>query len=271
MERFLNMALGTFNGGEVQTWSASGAQASTDWLGTLGAIGAGLLGAAFLFAIVRAAKRNQRYRAVDRFSDGDLERVHEAIRVAERKTVGEILPVVVERSDPHPGAIWIAALVSLIVGTLLLGNYMPWGRPSLLMACQLGLGATGFLAARYLPDFKRLFISNQRAASVAAEQAFQEFYGNGLHETEAATGVLLFVSLLEHRVIVMGDTGINARVSSEDWQHTDNAILEGIRAGSLIDGLIGGIESAAELLEEHFPWTEGDRNEIPDRVIIRHE
>ena len=106
---------------------------------------------------------------------------------------------------------------------------------------------------------------------MAEEQAFQEFYRHGLHRTEAGTGVLLFVSLLERRVIVMGDSGIDAVVRPEDWERTDRIILEGVRSGSLRAGLVKGIESAAQLLEEHFPWTDGDRNEIPDRVIVRRE
>ena len=109
---------------------------------------------------------------------------------------------------------------------------------------------------------------------MAEEQAFQEFYANGLHKTEAATGVLLFVSVLEHRVIIMADedpTTRFAKVGAEFWANTDDAILDGIRHGSLRDGLVSGIERAGERLAEFFPWREGDRNEIPDRVIVRRE
>ena len=122
-----------------------------------------------------------------------------------------------------------------------------------------------------MPGFKRVFIFEDRATAVAEEQAFQEFYANGLHKTEAATGVLLFVSVLEHRVIIMADEGIDSKVGAEFWANTDDAILDGIRHGSLRDGLVSGIERAGERLAEFFPWREGDRNEIPDRVIVRRE
>ena len=116
-----------------------------------------------------------------------------------------------------------------------------------------------------------MFIFEDRATAVAEEQAFQEFYANGLHKTEAATGVLLFVSLLEHRVVVLADEGIDATADAEFWADTDQRILDGIRRGSLRDGLIAGIERAGERLAEQFPWKEGDRNEIPDRLILRRE
>ncbi len=263
--------LGTLLSVGEQTWSASGDQATSDWMETLGLVGAACLGLVFLVAIGRALMRQGRYRAVKSFGAEDVEAVHQAVKDAERRTVGEILPVVVERSDPHPAAPWMAALATLLTGSVLLAAYLPWGRPGWLMTCQLALGAVGWICAWILPGFQRLFISEERASRVAAEQAFQEFYRNGLHETEAATGVLLFVSLLEHRVIVLGDAGINAVVEPGDWERTDRAILEGVRNGSLRSGLVKGVEITADLLASHFPWTEGDRNEIPDRVIVRRE
>ena len=118
---------------------------------------------------------------------------------------------------------------------------------------------------------KLLFVFGTRATSVAEEQAFQEFYANGLHKTEAATGVLIFVSLLERRVIVMADEGINSRVDDNFWAETDGLVLQGINSGSLRDGLVAGIDRAGDCLAEFFPWVEGDRNEIPDRLIVRRE
>jgi putative membrane protein len=224
-----------------------------------------------LFFVARALARRRRYSAVGVLDEDDRRRVREAIAQAERKTVGEILPVVVERSDPHPGANWMAALCCLLIGSALTAGWMPWHMPALVLLLQLAMGAVGFGLAAVLPGFRRLFIFEGRATAVAEEQAFQEFYAQGLHKTEAATGVLIFVSLLEQRVVVLADEGVNARVEDTFWIETDSAILQGIRGGSLRDGLIAGIDRAGEKLADLFPWTEGDRNEIPDRLIIRRE
>ena len=252
-------------------WSAVGDQAGTGiWY--LVAIALPLIFVAlFAFFVLRALVRQGRYRVARAFGDEDHRVVHEALAAAERNTVGEILPVVVERSDPHPGAEWLAALSFVIVGSSALLAWMPWQNPLAVLAAQVVLGALGFGLARWLPGFKRLFIFENRASAVAEEQAFQEFYANGLHRTEAATGVLLFVSLLEQRVVILADEGIDSKVDAEFWAGTDDAILDGIRAGSLRDGLVAGIHRAGELLAERFPWREGDRNEIPDRLIVRRQ
>lgn len=226
-----------------------------------------LAGYAALF--VRAFLRRRWYRARGVLSDSDLAALKEAVAVAERRTIGEILPVIVERSDPHPGATWLAACMTLLVGTTALLPRLPWDHPELLLLTQLALGALGFGCARLLPGFKRFFVRESRASEVAEEQAFQEFHRHGLFRTEARTGVLLFVSLFEQRAIVLADEGIHARVGPEQWQSTNQTVLAGIRAGSLRDGLLAGIRSVGEVLTREFPYTDGDRNEVPDRVIVR--
>ena len=254
-----------------QTWGGAGEQAASAVWQVIGIAGPAIFTTLLVFFILRAIIRQRRYRVVGAFDEEDRRAVHQAIAEAERKTVGEILPVVVERSDPHPGANWLAALCVLLVGSSLLAPWLPWDHPVYLLLSQFAMGAVGFGLARILPDFKRLFIFEDRATAVAMEQAFLEFYGNGLHKTEAATGVLIFVSLLEHRVILLSDEGIDSKVDAEFWADTDDVILEGIRRGALGEGLVAGIKRAGNCLATRFPWTEGDRNEIPDRVIIRRE
>ncbi len=252
-------------------WAPTGMQAAGDVWQIVGLAGGAIFATLVLFFVIRALFRQGRYRVVNSFTEEQRRVVQEAVIAAEKRTVGEILPVVVERSDPHPGADWLAALCFLLVGSGLLAGWLPWDRPGFLLLSQLVMGGVGFALARLLPDFKRLFIFGDRASAVAEEQAFQEFYANGLHRTEASTGVLLFVSLLEHRVIILADEGINAKVDKDFWAGTDDAILEGIRRGSLRDGLVEAIHRTGERLSELFPWQEGDRNEIPDRVIVRRE
>ena len=65
-------------------------------------------------------------------------------------------------------------------------------------------------------------------------------------------------------MVVLGDAGIDERVSEDHWRSTDEAILKGVATGSLADGLVGGIRACGAVLAEHFPWKQGDRNEVPD-------
>ena len=110
----------------VTSWTGTGDQASSELWQIAGLVGAAVFAALLSFLIVRAVLRHGRYRVVGSFTEADQNAVREAVVEAEKETVGEILPVVVERSDPHPGADWLAALSCLLVGSSLLVGWLPW-------------------------------------------------------------------------------------------------------------------------------------------------
>lgn len=249
-------------------WAAEHPHESA-WLAQAARIAPWVGGALALALVARAIAQQHRYRAVGVLSPADLEAVHEAIRSAERRTVGEIVPVVVERSDEHPHAGLAAALTFAFGGTALLAAHLPWDAPQWVLLAQAALALLGWALCRALPGFARLFVSEARATHVAAEQALQEFATLELHRTAERSGVLIFVSLFERRVIVLGDSGIDERVGAEHWKAVDAAVVAGVRRGSLKEGLIEGIALAGGVLAEHFPHRGGERNELPDRVVVR--
>jgi putative membrane protein len=220
---------------------------------------------------VRALLRRRRYDARNVLDAEARAALQSALVAAERRTEGEIVPVVLERSDRHADAGWRAAFATMLVGSVLLMSWIPWQEPPFVLAIEVALAAVGWLLARLLPDLKRAFVPESRATEVAEEQAVQEFHRFGLHKTKNATGVLLFVSLFERRVIVLGDAGIHARVGDGHWTATTKAVLDGIAKGSLRDGLLAGIGRCADVLAEHFPAQRDDVNELEDRVIVRRE
>lgn len=253
-----------------QTWGTDHS-GSFSWAATLGLVGAAVAAGIFFLILFRGLSQASRYRALDVLGEAEREQLAAEIAAAEERTAGEIVVVVLERSDRHPGAEWMAGGLTLLFGSVLLAGWLPWEQPTLFFFCQLGLGAVGFFAARLVPGFKRAFVSEARADEMAREQALQEFYAHGLHRTQDGTGVLLFVSLLERRVIVLGDEGIDAKLNASHWEATDTAVLEGICSGSLKDGLAAGIQRTADVLAEHFPRQDGDRDEVPNHVIVRAE
>lgn len=239
-----------------------------DWLAWGGPIA---LVATVVVLCGKAIRVRHRYRAIDVLSASDLEAVHAALRAAEQRSVGEIVPMIVERSDTHPAAQWRAAVAMATAGSLLLAPWLPFDAPHWLFACQVGLGLAGFGLARALVDLRRSFVHESRATALAEEQAFQEFFRLKLHESAARSGVLLFVSLFERRVVVLADAGIDERVpDAAAWTATRDAVLAGIARGSLRDGLLAGIGHLGDVLADHFPATSG-RNEIPDRVIVQSD
>ena len=99
-----------------------------------------------------------------------------------------------------------------------------------------------------------------RTAAAAA------FVRGEVFATRERTGILVFLALLEHRVVVLGDAGINERVQPEEWQAIANDIVAGIRRSRPAAALAAGIEACGRLLAERgVPQVEEDVNELPDR------
>ncbi len=253
-------------GAETQ-WDSLGAT-SLEWFER---VGPWILLACVIGLLARALYRAHHFRTDSVLAPEAEKRVHAALIEAERHTIGEVVPVVLGRSDAHPSGEWRSGLVMLVVGSALLEGVLPWTSPWLVILCQVGLGAIGFGLARMLPGWKRMFVTEKRATEVALEQASLEFQRLELQRTEARTGVLVFVSLFERRVVVLGDTGIHATVGDAHWSRTRDEVLAGINRGDLASGLVDGIRACGEVLTKHFPVAVGDRNEVPDRMVVRAE
>lgn len=240
---------------------------TTDWLAFGGTI---LLAVGLLAIVLMALRRNSRYKAVGVVSDAEMDKVKAGITEVESKTTGEVMVVLLERSDSHPGAHWLAAVCMLFNGSILLGAWLPWAHPVWLLAAQGLMAAVGYGLTRSLPDLHNRFISKARAQEMVDEQAIQEFHRLELRETRGRTGVLLMVSLLEHRVVVLADEGIDSKVPEGTWDSVQQAIQSQIGQGHMGQGLLDGVQAAGSVLAEHFPG-DGGSEDLPNIVEVRSE
>jgi uncharacterized membrane protein len=95
-----------------------------------------------------------------------------------------------------------------------------------------------------------------------AERAFERL---GMHRTKDRNGILFFVVPARKRFVVLGDTGIHARVGQDFWEGVAALMSGHFRKGEFTEGLVRGIEEAGLQLAAHFPYDPStDRNELPD-------
>jgi uncharacterized membrane protein len=107
----------------------------------------------------------------------------------------------------------------------------------------------------------RFFWGNIRRA---AERAFIRL---GMTRTQGRNGILFFVVPSRRRFVILGDTGIHAKVGQEFWDHLAEVMSEEFRKGEFGEGLIKGIQEAGEHLAIHFPYEPlSDKNELPDAI-----
>ena len=102
----------------------------------------------------------------------------------------------------------------------------------------------------------------------ALQQAIKIFERLGMHRTEARNGVLLYISVTDRKLAVIGDKGIHERVGEAYWQGLVAAVRERMRQQQPRDGLIHAIAEVARELARHFPRHPGDTNELPNQVSL---
>ena len=206
-------------------------------------------------------------RAETFFTEAEKQRIAATISGVEEKTSGEVVAMVVDSSDTYPEArmlagLSIGGLIALVITDLFLAGSLGYFLPLLLGGATL----VGSLA-KFCPPLLRLFIPESRKESRVAERALRTFYEKELHTTRDNTGVLFFISLLEHKVWILADRGIYLKISQETLQAYANEIATGIRQGQACDALCREIEAMGGILTNHFPVKTDDTNELSNQVL----
>ncbi len=188
----------------------------------------------------------------------DPERVAEAVANAEERTAGEIVPVVIPKSGSYDVAVWrgasALALLAMAVVLLVVRFYTGWGLGWLFTAWGPVLvvsaaGTVGALLGAYLPPVQRALVGDDQLDRTVHQRALQAFVEEEVFATRDRTGILLFVSLREHRIEVLGDTGINQAVEPDDWADVVARIRTSIKNEQLTSGLVDAIGMCGRLLE----------------------
>jgi len=201
------------------------------------------------------------------FSDDEMRRIEEAVARAESRSSGEIATMVVEASDRYReaeflGALLLSGFVGIVVGIwthhVTIWTYIP-------VVCLLFFPMLGLF--RMVPRLKLSFVGVRRQEEAVRERALRAFYEQGLYRTREETGILIFISRLEHKVWILGDRGIDRKIPPGSWQTLADELARGIRAGRAAESLLSVVEACGAELAQHFPRRSDDRNELPDAPI----
>ena len=102
-------------------------------------------------------------------------------------------------------------------------------------------------------------------------KAIQVFEKLKMHETELRNGVLIYLSVKDKKLAIVGDQGIDAAVKDDFWDQIKNNLLENFKKGLYAEGLVEGIHASGEQLKAHFPHQEDDVNELSNEISFGEE
>ena len=218
-------------------------------------------------------------------TNADRARVGEAVARAEAASAGEIVTILAESSDDYgdvalawSAAIGLVALLALTIGPAfylglherLSGGWIHEWTPRAVFGVAAFVFAAKFAGTWLILLWRplRLWLTPRaiRHRRVRA-RAIACFKVGAERRTHGRTGILVYLSLAEHRAEIVADAAIAGKVPAEVWGDAMAAMLAKLKAGRLSEGLIAAVERVGAVLAEHFPRAEDDQNELPDRLI----
>ncbi|WP_300973954.1 hypothetical protein [Sphingomonas sp. LHG3406-1] len=220
-----------------------------------------------------------------RLTPEDHQRVSTAIAAAEAGSDGEILTIVSGESDAyHDVALhWAVAAMILVLAfaawqTAFLASlwdrlFGDWGEhatPGQLLFFVMILAVAKFLAVLLILKWRPLRLALTPGATKTRRvrrRAIALFRAAAERRTVGRTGVLIYLSLAEHRAEIVADEAVAKVTTPECWGDAMAELVAEIRAARPGEGLVLAVEEVGEVLARHFPKTGGDSNEIPDKLI----
>ncbi len=217
-------------------------------------------------------------------NEADHAKVSAAIAAAESGSDGEVIAMTADRSDSYHdvGLHYAVAILFLVLAVFAawpgkLEEYWVWlmgwtAAPTLqdALLLLLGFGLLSFLIALFVMRHMPLRLALTPGATKTRRvrrRAVMLFKAAAERRTVGRTGVLIYLSMGEHRAEIIGDDAITAVTTPETWGEAMVALLTGVKAGRPADGIAAAVALIGAVLAEHFPKDGADVNEIPDKLI----
>ncbi|MEO5707945.1 MAG: TPM domain-containing protein [Alteraurantiacibacter sp.] len=220
--------------------------------------------------------------------DEDSQRVvTEAVAAAELATSGEIVTVLAERSDGYSDvALWWSVAVAFTAmsfvavfadfylglwdGLFHSGWASEWTRGQVL-TLVIGVGLLKFMAMQMLQWWQPLrffLVPSPIKAARVRNAAVRHFKVGAERRTHGRTGVLIYLSMAEHRAEIVADEAIAGKVPAEVWGMAMADMLAEVKRDEVAQGIAAGVRDVGAVLAEQFPRSADDVNELPDRLIV---
>ena len=215
----------------------------------------------------------------------DHAKVSAAIAAAEASSDGEIVAVATPLSESyHDVALHWAVLV--LIGTLAIfaafpdllhfwfglffGGWRPEPTLGQLLTLMLILAVAKFTAALLILKYMPLRLALTPAATKTRRvrrRAVAVFKSAAERRTTGRTGILIYLSMGEHRAEIVADEAITKVTSPETWGEAMAALIAEVKEGRPADGIVAAVAAVGQVLTRHFARSHADTNEIPDKLI----
>ncbi|MBS0481229.1 MAG: hypothetical protein JSR96_03585 [Proteobacteria bacterium] len=218
-------------------------------------------------------------------TDAEREAIAATVAEQESRSAGEIVTILAERSDSYNDVslVWSAFVAFMALTFLalfpayylglvdrLLGRWqMEWAPRELFalatLVCTLKFTAM-WLIQRWEP-LRLMLVPAPLKHKRVRNRAITLFRVGAEQRTTGRTGILIYLSLAEHRAEIVADEAIASQVAPEVWGDAMAAMLPELREGRVGNSLVIAIGKVGDVLANSVPRQADDVNELPDRPI----
>lgn len=215
-------------------------------------------------------------------SKAEVEGVEKAIREFETSTCCEAVCAVASRSSSYPRSITLFTLLGSLIGFLSAGLVASWSHepgawevvdhvstPASLLGIVVGFAVGYLLAARSRFGFRGVYKPPEVDEAVQTA-AWSLFGHHKVSQTEKGVGLLIYISLHEHRLTVLADRGAAKVLGDDGLKALRDAGLWRLAQGGKGTAFEDVLKVAAGRLAEAFPHHAEDQNELADALLFVH-
>jgi putative membrane protein len=209
------------------------------------------------------------------FNKNDLERIKETIKEVEAKTGGEVVPYFSFYSGEYEYVHWIAGLSFSLITTLFtsytLADYSNYFEIDLIEYILPIVSILSLIVGYHIVKilrFKKFLIppkilkrNTERAAKLA-------FLQEEVFNTKDRIGILIYISMFEKQIHIIGDSGIHSKIKQDDWKMLIKVISDGFSNKVPVVGIVDAINKCGDLLIENGFVNKGKPNELKDDLRI---
>lgn len=109
----------------------------------------------------------------------------------------------------------------------------------------------------------------EKCADNAYGRATQLFTSLKMDKTELHNGILIYLAVVDRKFAIIGDAGIHEKVQQHFWDTIKDVMMAHFRNEDFTGGLIAAIQSAGEQLQQYFPRSSDDKNEMTDDISFK--
>lgn len=212
--------------------------------------------------------------------EADRDEIARQIGEAEKGTSAELVCAVASESGRYDRAEAIVGIVTSLIALAALHWMQPWflavgswDTGGIGLAIQIVTVCIAFVAGNYLASYcfplRRIFVAQRELTREVERAAAYVFCRHSMGETKARTGLLIYVSLFERKVVILADQSCQNALGDSFVKQVRDAAVENLKTKSVKQALMVTIDQLSAQLDESLPANrELDANELANHVLI---